>query len=50
MGDMKIFFDIECYQNYFLVMFRSEKGTVKAYEMYDGHPLDVDGITKLVTD
>lgn len=33
--------DTECYANYFLVMFKSaEKGTVRAYEQYPGHPLD----------
>jgi hypothetical protein len=33
--------DTECFPDYFLVMFKSvEKGTVRHYEMYPGHPLD----------
>lgn len=33
--------DIECYVDYFLVMFRSvTTGKTRHYELYDGHPLD----------
>jgi len=33
--------DIECYPNYFLVMFRRvDTGRTRAYEMYEGHPLN----------
>lgn len=33
--------DIECYRDYFLVMFKSVlTGKVRAYEMYEGKPLD----------
>lgn len=35
-------FDIEVYENYFLVAFRDvDSGEVKTFEQYDGHPLDV---------
>lgn len=34
--------DIECYVNYFLVMFkRVDTGVVRAYEMYDGQALNI---------
>jgi len=42
-------FDIECYRNYFLVMFQdvaSQRG--KVFEFYEGHPLDVEGIQHLL--
>lgn len=40
-----LFFDVECYPNYFLVSFLQHKtGRVLCFEMYEGHPL---GIPKL---
>ena len=33
--------DIECYPNYFLVMFRRvDTGRTRFYEKYEGHPLN----------
>lgn len=41
--------DIECYVNYFLVMFRDvERGRTKAFELYDGCELDRPGIARLL--
>ena len=41
--------DIECYINYFLVMFkRVEDGAIRAYPMYEGLPLDVESIRRTV--
>lgn len=43
-------FDIECYTNYFLVMFRNaDKEVARAYEMFDGQELDVDTIRRILT-
>jgi hypothetical protein len=37
----QLLFDIECYQNYFLIVFMSYRtGRVCYFEMYEGHPLD----------
>lgn len=42
---LTVVFDIECYRDYFLVMFRRvDTGDTRHFEMYDGHPLDVDGV------
>lgn len=41
--------DIECYRDYFLVMFRHvDKTTFRGFELYEGHPLDVRGIIRLL--
>lgn len=41
--------DIECYVNYFLVMFRRvDTGATRKYEMFDGHPLDVEEIRRIM--
>jgi DNA polymerase elongation subunit (family B) len=37
----KIFLDIECYPNYFLVKLMNDEGRFREFEMYDGHGLDV---------
>ena len=37
---MQIVVDVECYPNYFLAMFRRDDGKFRAFEKYDGHPLD----------
>lgn len=50
MAAVKIFFDIEVYQNYFLAMFRTEKGSLKWFEMHEDHPLDTAGLRQLLTD
>lgn len=45
----RLFMDIECYKNYFLVMFMAEDGRVAPFDMYDGKPLDVDGISRVLS-
>lgn len=41
--------DIECYRDYFLVMFRHvDKTTFRGFELYEGHPLDVKGVIRLL--
>lgn len=41
--------DIECYRNYFLVMFRDvERGRVKAFDFWPGRELDRPGIAKIL--
>lgn len=42
---MALFLDVECYRDYFLVMFLdAESGKRAAFEMYDGKPLNVSRI------
>lgn len=49
MSKHRLVMDIECYRDYFLVMFRSiEKGTVRYYEQFDGQPLNVDEIGRVL--
>jgi len=43
-----IFLDLEVYPNYFLAKFINMEGKVREYELYDGHPLDVDGIRRIM--
>lgn len=41
--------DIECYRNYFLVMFRNViTGNTRPFEMFDGQALDVETIKKIM--
>ena len=41
--------DIECYRNYFLVMFRNLKtGNTRAFEMFEDQKLDVETIQKII--
>ena len=45
-----VVFDIEVYRDYFLVAFMNvETQKVKAFEMFPGHPLDVETISKIMT-
>jgi hypothetical protein len=47
----KIVFDIEVYQDYFLIAFRDLiKGRIDLFEIYPGHPLDVDGLKARIRD
>ncbi len=39
-----VYFDIECYQNYFLVLFMNAMGGFRAFEMHEGQRLNVAGI------
>lgn len=42
--------DTECYRDYWLAMFMSPDGRVKSFEHYDGHPLDREGLSRLLFD
>ena len=44
----QLYLDIECYKDYFLVMFGATGGRTKSFEMYEGHPLDRDGILRFL--
>lgn len=48
---MRLFLDIECYRNYFLVMFCNENGKAKGYEIFDGDAsaFSYQEIAKLIT-
>jgi len=46
---LPMFLDVECYPNYFLVMFKSLSGrTLKYFEAYPGKELDVASVTKIM--
>jgi hypothetical protein len=45
---MRLFFDVECYPNYFLVMFYRSDGKFRSFEMFDGNPFDKDGLAALM--
>lgn len=40
--------DIECFPNYFLVLFRNHEGRYREFELYAGHPLDTKKIRGLM--
>ena len=40
--------DVECYINYFLIYFKAHNGKGKYFEIYDGHPLDVEGVLSIL--
>jgi hypothetical protein len=40
--------DVECFPNYFLIMFTDATGKYKAFEQYTGHPLDIVGVLKVL--
>lgn len=45
----RLVMDIECYRNYFLVMFRSiENGKIRYYEQFDGQRLNVTEIRRIL--
>lgn len=44
----KLLLDIECYRNYFLVMFMKFDGSVKAFEQYNNKELDTYGIKQIL--
>lgn len=42
-------FDIECYRDYFLVMFKNvESGRLFAYDLYDGKEFNTHGVVKIL--
>lgn len=45
----QIVMDIECYTNYFLVMFRNSQGKSRYFELYEDHPLDVNAIKTILS-
>jgi len=45
----RVVLDIECYRDYFLVMFsHMDRTPFKGFELYEGHPLDRRGIIKIL--
>lgn len=40
--------DLELYPNYFLAQFLNQDGELFSFEMYDGHPLDIDGLDEMI--
>ena len=40
--------DIELYPNYFLVSFHNQDGELFFFEMYEDHPLDIDGLEEMI--
>lgn len=44
----KIILDIECYVDYFLVMFMDERGRTAAFEQYEGQELDGESILRFL--
>lgn len=40
----QLFLDVECYPNYFLALFMDAEGKCKAFEQYEGKPLDTAGL------
>jgi hypothetical protein len=44
----KLFFDIECYVNYFLIVFRNESGVTRAFELTENSPLDILALKKVI--
>lgn len=40
----QLFLDVECYPNYFLALFMDAEGKCKAFEQYEGNPLDTAGL------
>lgn len=45
----QLFLDVECYPNYFLALFRTRDGKSKAFEAYEGLPLDTAGLERYLT-
>lgn len=43
------YFDIECFRNYFLVMFMLEDGRTMAFDSFEDEPLAVDNIARILT-
>lgn len=49
MSKSKAIVDIETYRNYFLICFTDIiTGRRRHFEMYDGHPLDIQGVVKIL--
>lgn len=49
MAKITLVMDIECYQDYFLVMFRRvDTGATRQYEMFDGQRLDAEEIRRIM--
>jgi len=47
-GKRQLVLDVECFPNYFLVMFTSADGKYKAFEHYRDHPLDRVGLARML--
>ena len=50
MSKTTLVFDLEVYRNYFLAMFRRvDTGKTRVYEMYEGQPLQVEELRRILT-
>lgn len=45
---IRSFLDTECYIDYWLIMFMLDDGRKVAFEKYEGHPLDTEGVLKML--
>lgn len=41
---MRLFFDVECYENYFLALFMTEDGRTKSFQIYEGDTSEWDSV------
>ena len=44
----QVVMDIECYRNFFLVMFKNYQGKTKYFEMYNDSELDIEGVKRVM--
>lgn len=44
----QVVMDIECYRNFFLVMFKNCQGKTKYFEMYNDSELDIEGVKRVM--
>jgi hypothetical protein len=44
----KLFFDTECYPNYFLIIFKDEGGKITSFEKIEDRPLDIAKLKKFI--
>lgn len=45
---IKSVLDTECYRDYWLIMFLLQDGRKASFELYDGHPLNVEGVLAML--
>lgn len=45
---IRSFLDTECYVDYWLAMFKLDDGRKVSFELYDGHPLDIDNLLRFL--
>lgn len=44
----KLFFDTECYPNYFLIIFKNEEGKIASLEITDNQPMNIEKLKEIV--